>query len=181
MRYFILILINFLKSKASMPSVWDPYNITILNQQSIWLNLWILCFFLFVFPLTSIQFPLSCHSRGNNIIVRVGYFSVTVFVSTVAALIFPQALFWFAYPLIIILFNPFTGWFFINSFNSFMLWWRATFHAVPPVSNTSNHATIGELRHEHGDHMIHILHLLQEEEDPSLEDGLVQNIPIGQV
>lgn len=109
LRYAIPILINTMIKPQSraMPWDWDPFKIS--NPQY-WTNKpFLLVFLLLFFPFTSIQLSLPPPSSPNDIntnsaLIRfqLGNFSLHLAVSLLGSLIFPQALFWYAYPTILI-------------------------------------------------------------------------------
>lgn len=130
-RYAIILAINIMKSQASIPWDWDPYE---LMSNLTWSKFWLLFTLFLVFSFTSFKVPLTCpidiwHVRVR---VRVGEFSTTLVVLMVTSLLLPQLLFWYTYPIIVLLFMC-SSWVF-KTFKSFLHWARAILVTVPDLN-----------------------------------------------
>ncbi|KAL7166970.1 hypothetical protein ACSBR2_037600 [Camellia fascicularis] len=145
-RYAILLVINMVKSQASMPWDWNPFG---LDSHLNWSKFSLLVVLCTLFSFTSIRVPLACPLNLWHIHVKFGEFSNTLVVLFVSSLVFPQLLFWYAYPIIISI-SLCSSWVF-NMFKSFVQWAKATLSAVPDlnlfISATQTHGANLEQEH----------------------------------
>lgn len=166
MRFCVPIIINILKPGDG----WDPFD-TIDNPTS----MKICCFLLIsvVFSLTSIVIPALAGTSivmGGYMHLRVaGELSVVMALSMVASFTFPQALFWYVYPIIVMVSIRY-GWV-LSVFKCFLGWLQAM--AVrAPVFNIIIMSSTATVTH----------HQPEEEDDDQVmidsEDGALQAIVV---
>ncbi|XAR70568.1 hypothetical protein NMG60_11027466 [Bertholletia excelsa] len=129
LRYALPIVINGAKSQVSMPRDWDPFN-TIGHLT--WPKLWLLIILFVIFSFTSIEVPLTCPVIIGHIRVQVGKLSTSLLVLLAASLLFPQVLFWYAYPMVILL-SSCSSWL-SSAFKSFLQWVKITLCTVPDLN-----------------------------------------------
>lgn len=101
LRYTVLLAINILKSQVATPGEWDPYQ-TI--RQPTWMKDSFLALLFLVLPFTSIKLPISTQSATRHILLWFGEFNTQLTVAFIGSILFPQALFWYFYPIIISVF-----------------------------------------------------------------------------
>ena len=150
-RYVVILVVNIIKSQTSMPWDWDPFD---LNAHLTWTKFWILSTLFLIFSFTSIRIPLTCPLHIWHIKVRLGEYSATLVVLFVTSLLLPQLLFWYAYPIIMLL-SLYFSWV-SNLFGSFVRWVRDNlsvpdlniFITATDTNNGSNleqdHVTLGD-------------------------------------
>ncbi|GMP95637.1 hypothetical protein CsSME_00044601 [Camellia sinensis var. sinensis] len=125
-RYLVPLGINMLKSHASWPWDWDPFNmLTIPN----WPKLGLFFFLFFLFPFAAVEVVVTCPSNARHIRFRLRNFSVTLVVTVASSLLLPQVVFWYAYPIIVLL-CLWYAWL-ANVFVSFLCWVQAMLSTVP--------------------------------------------------
>ena len=96
LRFCIIVLINMAKSQIGGIS-WDLIT---------WTNLFCFLLILAAFSFVSIEVPLTlftCSFRTLHIRLRFGNRPLSAAVSFMASLIFPQPLFWYVYPVLLLL------------------------------------------------------------------------------
>ncbi|GMN21080.1 hypothetical protein TIFTF001_045432 [Ficus carica] len=113
LRILIPIFINLLKSHSrALPRDWDAFGVLSSNEIP-WINISFHVCLLLLFSFTSITLALPHPNYSPNTAVllrfRFGNFSPHIAVSLVCSFVFPQALFWFMYPAILVLI-PFLRW-----------------------------------------------------------------------
>lgn len=128
-RYAILLVVNIMKSQASVPWDWDPYE---LMGNLTWSKFWFLFILVLIFSFTSIRVALTCPIDIWHIRVRLGEFSTTLVVLLVTSLLLPQLLFWYVYPTIVLLSLCSSRVF--NAFKSFLHWGQAVLVTVPDLT-----------------------------------------------
>ncbi|XAR70567.1 hypothetical protein NMG60_11027464 [Bertholletia excelsa] len=128
-RYFVLIVINMAKSQASMPWDWDPF---VIIGDLTWMKFWLLFILSVIFSFFSVKVPLACPVNAGYMYVRVGEFSCTLFVLLVASLLLPQVLFWYFFP-IVLLVSLCSLWF-SNMVKSFVDWAQASLSTLPDLN-----------------------------------------------
>ncbi|KAK9934181.1 hypothetical protein M0R45_021333 [Rubus argutus] len=142
-RYAVLLAINMFKYGVGMPWDWDPFH-TISNLT--WTNACLLLILFLVFSFISIKVhvPLTTThltssttcSTTNTVLVAFEEVSVPLAVALMAsALVFPQALFWYAYPFIVLISSCF------GELKRFANWFHNVLTAIP-VLNVIMTATI---------------------------------------
>ena len=103
LRFCIIVLINMAKSQIGGIS-WDLFT---------WTNLFCFLLILAAFSFVSIEVPLTlftCSFHTLHLRLRFGNRPLSVAVSFMASLIFPQPLFWYVYPVLLLLsFYPAAG------------------------------------------------------------------------
>ncbi|CAI9775651.1 unnamed protein product [Fraxinus pennsylvanica] len=101
LRYAALLVVNILKSYKAMPWEWDPFGIVIGNFT--WIKIWLLASFVFVFSFSSIEIPLTPQVDMGYIRIQVKNYTVSLLVCFLASLFFPQDIFWWIYPTVLLL------------------------------------------------------------------------------
>ena len=131
LRHTLLFAINMLKSQVGSSTwVWDPFN-TIAHPTSTKTSIISLLFLLF--PFTCIKVPIACSvDTGHIIIVRLGKFDPCLTVSLVASIVFPQALFWYTYPIIIM--TSFWSSWLLYVFGCFLSWLQNVLTTIPVIN-----------------------------------------------
>ncbi|KAL4602294.1 hypothetical protein ACB092_10G042500 [Castanea dentata] len=132
----VLLAINILKSQVATPWDWDPYQ-TI--GQPTWIQASFLSLLFLVFPFTSIKLPISTQSATRHILLRFGEFNTQLTVAFIGSILFPQALFWYFYPIIISVFIWYP-WLF-----NFLMWSHGVLTTIP-VCNIIIRATVTSLQ-----------------------------------
>lgn len=126
LRFVFLLIINIVKSHTSIPWEWDPFDVV---SDLSWMKFWFLTILSFVFSFVSIVIPL------NNIVyiqVQVKNFSPTLLICFLASLFFPQLLFWYVYPIILLFFLCYACIF--NMFTRFISWVQTIFSMLPDLN-----------------------------------------------
>ena len=123
--YIVLLAINTLKSQAASPWDWDPYQV--LGQPT-WLKACLLALLFLVIPFTSIRLPLNTPSDTRHILLQFGEFNPQLTFALICSILFPQALFWYVYPIIISVF-VWSPWIL-----NFLKWLQGVLTTIP-VSN----------------------------------------------
>ena len=130
LRHTLLFAINMLKSQVGSSTwVWDPFN-TIAHPTSTKTSIISLLFLLF--PFTCIKVPIACSVDTGHIIVRLGKFDPCLTVSLVASIVFPQALFWYTYPIIIM--TSFWSSWLLYVFGCFLSWLQNVLTTTPVIN-----------------------------------------------
>ncbi|XAR54877.1 hypothetical protein NMG60_11030201 [Bertholletia excelsa] len=127
-RYVIPLGINIVKSHVAWPWEWDAFDIV---GEPTWAKLWLYGFLLFLFPLVSVEILLtsSPHNAIRHIRLRVGDFSIILMLATLASLFLPQTLFWYAYPIMVLL--SFCYIWILHLFATILRWVQANHSRVP--------------------------------------------------
>ena len=123
LRFVIPIFINLLKSfSEALPWDWDAFRMFDPKQTS-WTKFSFHVLLLLFFSSTSITFILLFRPWPNSALIRFrfGDFSPHIAVSHVCSLVFPQALFWYMYPAILVV-NHFLGWFKYVKLSALPVW-----------------------------------------------------------
>ncbi|KAK9927753.1 hypothetical protein M0R45_024921 [Rubus argutus] len=146
-RHFILLTINMFKNVVGMPWDWDPFN-TI--SKLTWINASLLLILFLVFSFISIKvhvpFTLSAEPSSAStsstittraeVLLRFGELTAPLAVALMAAaLVLPQALFWYAYPIILIISS------FLGELKRFANWFYTVLTTIP-VLNVIMRATM---------------------------------------
>lgn len=142
-RYAVLLAINMFKYGVGMPWDWDPFH-TISNLT--WMKAFLLAIFFLVFffisikvhvPLTATHStPSTTSSTTDAVLLSFVELSAPLAVALMAsALVFPQALFWYAYPIIVLSSSCF------GELKRFANWFHTVLTAIP-VLNVIMTATI---------------------------------------
>ena len=129
LRLCVPFLVNSLKSLVALPRdyVWDPFHT--IDHLS-WINLCLFLFILALFSFTStniaVPHPASVHTSSASCVhLRLGDFSLPTTLSLMASLIFPQTLFWYIYPILML--APFWSPWLVH----ILLWVRAMASIIP--------------------------------------------------
>ncbi|KAL0393824.1 UNVERIFIED_CONTAM: hypothetical protein Slati_4348600 [Sesamum latifolium] len=128
-----------------MPWEWDPFDVA---SDLTWIKFWILAIFLFIFSFISIAIPFTVPPNNlRHIQVQMKSFSASLLACFLASLLFPQLLFWYVYPMILLFFLCYSCIF--NIFRSFIYWDQAILSLAPDlnilITTTTTAETIGEL------------------------------------
>ncbi|KAG8382003.1 hypothetical protein BUALT_Bualt05G0031300 [Buddleja alternifolia] len=171
LRYVLLIVINIVKSAITK---WDPFDV--LGDLT-WTKFWFVTILLFIFSFLSIRVPIDPqNSTILYINVQLQNFSSSLAASFLASLFSPQILFWYIYPVILVLFSFSTC---ISSMlNNFVVWMQIVLSNVPGVNlfitTTSNfegniESQEAEIQELDGEDLE-----LQELDGEDLEEGMAQ-------
>lgn len=126
LRHTILVLVNILKSGIGPPWQWDPFNVVAVSHQFTLMEASILLF-MFIFSVTSVK--IRARSEQWQICIRVGNFSTTLTLSLLVCLVVPQCVFWYAYPMILLISMNYT-WL-AKTFNTFLDWLQGMSPSMP--------------------------------------------------
>ncbi|KAL0312293.1 UNVERIFIED_CONTAM: hypothetical protein Sradi_5628600 [Sesamum radiatum] len=130
LRFAILIVINILKSQTAKPWEWDPFDV---GSDLTWIKFWLLTILLFIFSFVSIGIPLVVPPNDTRYIqVQTKRFSPSLLACFLASLFFPQLLFWYVYPIILLFFLSYTC--ICNVSRSFIYWAQAVLSLVPDLN-----------------------------------------------
>ncbi|CAK9173328.1 unnamed protein product [Ilex paraguariensis] len=178
LRHTFLVVINGVKFIGHQTSS-DPFHII---SNLTWPKFTFLAITFFFFSFTSFIVPLSPTSLNHlqrELHVRVGTFSPTFAILLVASLLFPQKLFWYAYPIIIFL--SFCSTRLSNLFMSFLLWAQdnlcENIHALNCIITAT--CAVGPNQeatqiHQAGQEIEMAYPYPQQEESDNFEDGVIQ-------
>ncbi|GMN30876.1 hypothetical protein TIFTF001_003010 [Ficus carica] len=111
LRFVIPVVINLLKSQTKAhPWDWDAFSLLHNPNEVSWIKISFHISLLVLFSCTSITFTRRPSPNTALICFQFGNFSPHIAVSFVCSLVFPQALFWFLYPAILIFSYLILGW-----------------------------------------------------------------------
>ena len=165
LRHTLIFAINMLKSQVGSSTwVWDPFN-TIAHPTST--KTFILSLLFLLFPFTCIKVPVACSVDTGHIIVRLGKFDPYLTVSLVASIVFPQALFWYTYP-IIILTSFWSSWL-LYVLGCFLSWLQNVLTTIP-VINIIISATVTRWHNSDPQHEVEAIEWNQQSQEPG-SDG----------
>lgn len=104
LRYLLLLITNIIKSHIVTPCEWDAFDVA---TNFTWIKFWLLTLLFFIFAFVSIGIPLHTSTDTNMgyIRVQIKKFSASLTLSYLASIFIPQLLFWYLYPLILLLFS----------------------------------------------------------------------------
>ena len=170
LRHSLLLAINILKSQLATTLAWDPFHT--IDHPSGMKNLTFTILFL-VFPFTCIQVPLTCSLDTAHIIVRLGKFDPCLTVSLLASIVFPQAIFWYAYPIIIMI-SLLSSWL-LNVLWRFLSWLRKLLTSIP-VFDIIIRATVTRWQNLESQHEVEEIELHQQSQEPSSDGGTLDAV-----
>ena len=174
LRLCVPFLINSLKSLVALPGNddWDPFY-AIHHLTWIKLCLFLLILALFSFTSINIEVPYTASvptSSASCVRLRLGVFSLPITLSFMASVFFPQTLFWYTYPILVL--APFWSPWLLH----ILLWVRAMASTIPvydiiiiKVSGSRQRQVTGVEANEP---------YLQQEEPSSEDEDLEANIVI---
>ena len=165
LRYPFLFAINILKSQVGSTLVWDPFN-TIAHPTST--KTFILFLLFLLFPFTCIKVPIACSVNTGPITVRLGKFDPFLTVSLVASIVFPQALFWYAYPIIIMISFRYSWLLYVLGI--FLRWLQNVLSSIPEI-NIMIRATVTTLHNLQHQHEVESVEWDQQSEEPGSNGG----------
>ena len=111
LRFVIPVVINLLKSQTKAHTGdWDAFSLLHNPNEVSWIKISFHISLLVLFSCTSITFTRRPSPNTALICFQFGNFSPHIAVSFVCSLVFPQALFWFVYPAILIISHLILGW-----------------------------------------------------------------------
>ena len=166
LRHALLFAINILKSQVGSAWDWEPFD-TIGHPT--WIKSFTLAILLLIFPFTCIQVPLRLDS--GHIIVRFGKLDPCFTVLFLASIVFPQALFWYAYPIIINIMISFCYSWLLNVLGSFLFWLQNVLTSIPVIYIIIR-ATITRW---HNLHEVEAVERYQQSQEPGSDAGALDD------
>ena len=160
LRHALLFAVDILKSQVGSAWDWEPFNTIGVPT---WSKSFTLAILLLIFPFTYKKVPLRLDT--DHLIVRFGKFDPCLTILLVASIVFPQALFWYAYPIIIII--SFCHSWILNVLGSSLFWLQKVLTTVP-VINIIIRATVTRW---HNLHEIEAIDWYQQSQEPASSNG----------
>lgn len=147
--------------------VWDPFK-TIAHPNST--KTFTLSVLFLLFPFTCIKVPIACLVDIGHILIRLGKFDPYLTVSLVASIVFPQALFWYTYPIIIM--NSFWSSWLLYVFGCFLSWLQNVLTSIP-VINILIRTTVPRWHNSEPQHEIEAIEWNQQWQEPDSDDEVL--------